>query len=271
MPELPEVETIKRQLNTKIKGEKIERVEVRLKKFVKYPLVKFKKLVTGAEIKNVTRRAKLLIIELSNNYYLIIHLKLTGQLIFNGQENKHTHLIYYFRDGGYLIHNDLRQFGFVKVISKKELSDFFEKEKFGPEPLDKKFTLDLFRKILDRRKKSKIKPLLMDPKFIAGIGNIYSDEILFHAKVLPWRKVETLKPIEIKRIYSEIKRILALAIKKRGSSNRDYFDTNGQKGNFVPSIKVYQRTGQSCDKCKTKVKRIKIGSRSAHYCPKCQK
>ncbi len=271
MPELPEVETIKRQLNLRIRGKKIKKVEVRLKKFIKYPLEKFKKLVTGTKIKNIERRAKLLVIELSNNYYLIIHLKLTGQLIFNGQANKHTHLIYYFIDGSCLIHNDLRQFGFVKVTPKEELNDFFEKEKFGPEPLSKEFTLKLFKELLNKRKKSKIKLLLMDPKFIAGIGNIYSDEILFYAKVLPLRKVETLKPIEVKRIYLEIKRVLTLAIKKKGSSNRDYFDANGQKGNFVPLIKVYQRENKPCFKCKSKVKRIKMGSRSAHFCSKCQK
>ncbi|MBU1291922.1 bifunctional DNA-formamidopyrimidine glycosylase/DNA-(apurinic or apyrimidinic site) lyase [Patescibacteria group bacterium] len=270
MPELPEVETIARQLNKRIKGKKIEKVEVHLVKLVKYSLEKFKKIVVGAEIKSVSRRAKLLIIELSSGYSLIIHLKLTGQLILNGEINKHTHLIYYFSDKSYLIHNDLRQFGFVKVIEKEKLEEYFEKEKFGPEPLDRKFTLSLFRKILDKRKNSKIKPLLMDPKFVAGIGNIYSDEILFHAIVLPIRIIKTLKSAEIKKIYQEIKRILKLAIEKKGSSNRDYFDAYGQKGNFVPLIKVYQRQGKLCFKCRTKIKRIKIGARSAHFCPKCQ-
>ena len=270
MPELPEVETITRQLNKRIKGKKIKKVEVRLVKLVKYPLIKFKKLVVGAKIKSVSRRAKLLIIELSNNYSLVIHLKLTGQLILNGEINKHTHLIYYFTDGSCLIHNDLRQFGFVKVVAKKELADFFEKEKFGPEPLDKKFTLNLFKELLNKRKNSKIKSLLMDPKFVAGIGNIYSDEILFYAGVLPTRSASSLGPIEIKKIYQEIKRILVLAIKKRGSSNKDYFDAYGQKGNFVPLIKVYQRQGELCRRCRTKIRRIKIGSRSAHFCPKCQ-
>jgi len=271
MPELPEVETIKRQLNRKIKGKKIKDVQVNLPKIVKYPLNKFKKIVKGAEIRNISRRAKLILIELSNNYFLITHLKLTGQLIFNGAPNKYTHLIYYFTDKSYLIYNDLRQFGFIKLISKKELTDYFDKEKFGPEPLTKEFTLKLFKELLNKRKKSKIKILLMDPKFIAGIGNIYSDEILFSAGVLPFRKVETLNFLEIKKIYQEIKRILILAIKKKGSSNKDYFDALGQKGSFGPLQKVYQKEGQPCFKCKTKIKRIKMGGRSAHFCPKCQK
>ena len=271
MPELPEVETIKRQLNRKIKGKKIKGVEVNLSKLVKYPLKKFKNLIKGARINNITRRAKLLVVELSNNYYLIIHLKLSGQLIFNGQISKHTHLVYYFTKKDILIHNDVRQFGFVKVVPKDKLTDFFVNQGFGPEPLLKKFSLELFKEILFKRKKSKIKLLLMDQKFIAGIGNIYSDEILFFAGVSPLRRVETLKNLEIKKIFEGIKKILAEAVKKRGSSNRDYFDAYGKKGNYVPLLKVYKRGGKSCFSCKSKIKRIKMGSRSAHFCPKCQK
>lgn len=271
MPELPEVETIKRQLNRRIKGKKIKAVEVRLRKFVKYPLKEFKQIVEGAVITNVSRRAKLLIIELSNGYCLITHLKLTGQLILDGQPSKHTHLIYYFTDNSQLIHNDLRQFGFVKIVPKKELTDFLKKEKFGPEPLSKKFTFNLFKQILEKRKGAKIKPLLMDQSFVAGIGNLYADEILFLAKVLPTRKAKTLKPVEIKGIYQGIKKILPLAIKKHGSSNRDYVDAAGKKGNYASFQKVYQRENQACFKCKTKIERIKMGSRSAHFCPQCQK
>ena len=277
MPELPEVETIKRQLNKKIKGKKIKNAEIRLKKLVKYPLDKFRKLIKGAVIKNVGRRAKLLIFELSNNYCLITHLKLTGQLIYQRTRNneqrttKHTHLIYHFTDGSRLIHNDLRQFGFVKVVFKKDLIDFLAKEKYGPEPLTKEFSLDLFRELLKKRPNSKIKPLLMDQTFIAGIGNLYSDEILFFARVLPIRRANTLKPAEVKRIYQGIKEILPTAISRRGSSSNDYVDAEGKEGDYFPLVKVYQRENKPCYFCRTKIKRIKIGSRSAHFCPKCQK
>jgi len=151
MPELPEVETIKRQLNRKIKGKRIKKVEVRLKKLVRHSLKKFKKIVEGAKIIKVSRRAKLLIIEISGGYCLVIHLKLTGQLIYQRTGNneqgagKHTHIIYTFTDGSQLLHNDLRQFGYVKVVPKKELADFLTKERFGPEPLEKSFILNLFR------------------------------------------------------------------------------------------------------------------------------
>lgn len=271
MPELPEVETIRRQLNKKIKGKKIKAVDVRLLKFVKYPLVKFKKLVAGATITNISRRAKLLIIELSNGYCLVIHLKLSGQLIYQGEPNKHTHLVYYFADGTHLIHNDLRQFGFVKVVPQKELADFLNREKFGPEPLTKEFTLKVFQELLDKRKGAKIKPLLMDQTWLAGIGNVYSDEILFFAKVLPFRKAGTLKPAEIRRIYQGIREILPLAISRRGTSADQYLDTAGQKGGYLPLVKVYGRQGQPCYICGAKIKRLKIAGRSAHFCPKCQK
>jgi len=271
MPELPEVETIKRQLNKKIKGKKIESVKVNLPKLVRYPLVKFKKLVKGAVIENVSRRAKLLIIELSNGYILVIHLKLTGQLIFNGEINKHTHLVYYFADGSYLVHNDLRQFGFVKVVLKNELDNFFKKEKFGPEPLSREFTLKVFKKHLEKRKRSKIKPLLMDQAFVSGIGNLYADEILFQARVRPNRIVSSLKSLEIERIYGAILKILSLAISRGGSSTDTYRDAEGKKGNYLSLIKVYQRGGDPCFVCRSKIKRIKMGSRSAHFCPKCQK
>jgi len=271
MPELPEVETIKRQLNRKIKGKKIKNVKVNLPKLVKYPLEKFKKIIKGARINSISRRAKLLIVELSNDYYLIIHLKLSGQIIFNGEINKHTHLIYYFTDGGILLHNDVRQFGFVKVVFKDELPDFLVNQKLGPEPLSSKFNLELFKELLLKRKNSKIKLLLMDQKFISGIGNIYSDEILFFAKVSPLRIVKTLKDKEIKKIFQGIKEILKLAVKKKGTSNRDYFDAYGKKGNYLPFIKVYQRKGKPCFLCKSTIIRVKMGSRSVHFCPHCQK
>lgn len=271
MPELPEVETIKKQLNKKVKGKEIKKVKVNLPKMVKYPLAEFKKIVERAEINNISRRAKLLIIELSNGYNLLIHLKMTGQLIFNGEENKHTHLIYYFKDGSYLLHNDLRQFGFVKLVDESGLKEYLAKQNYGLEPLSKEFTLSLFKELLAKRKKSKIKPLLMDQRFIAGIGNLYADEILFYAGVRPTRRAGKLTQAEIKKIYQQIKNVLKLGIRKKGSSAENYLDSNGQKGNFVPLIRVYQKTGQPCKKCGAKIKRIKIGQRSAHYCPKCQK
>ena len=271
MPEMPEVETIRKQLGRALKGKKIERVLVSLPKMVKAPLGKFKKTVEGAKIEGVERRAKLLLIKLSGGNFLIIHLKLSGQLIFNGEVGKHSHIVYYFTDGNHLVHNDLRKFGFVKLVSEKELEKFFDKMNFGPEPLSKNFSFGLFKKRIEKRKKSVIKTLLMNQSFISGIGNIYACEILFSAKILPDRKIGTLKDREVKAVYEAIKNILSLALKKKGASDRDYVDVYGRKGGYMPSAKVYQREGKDCFVCGTKIKRVKMGGRSSYFCPRCQR
>lgn len=241
MPELPEVETIKRQLAQKIIG---------------------KKLNSGEVIKRVRRRAKILIIDLDDNSSLIFHLKLTGQLIFDGQPSKHTRKVFNFKDGHRLIFNNVRKFGWwkrVKDIKKIE-------EEFGPEPLTLSFKT--FKKLLLKRSRSKIKPLLMNQKFIAGIGNIYSDEILFEAKIHPERLVKNLKPNEIESIFKAIKKILKAAIKHQGSSLRNYLNAYGQKGSYGQYHQAYHQI--NCSRCKTKIKKIKLAGRSAHFCPKCQ-
>ena len=276
MPELPEVETIKVQLQKLIVGKKIKKVKISLPKMVKLPLDKFRKIIVGATIKNVNRRAKILIFELSNGWSLLIHLKLSGRLIFRkkGEELqpediKWNHLIYYFSDDSRLFHNDLRQFGYVKLVKSGELLDFFKKEKLGPEPLEKNFSFDEFLAILKKKPKAKIKQFLMDQKNIAGIGNIYSDEILFFARVHPLRKVRELKSSEIKKVFEGIRKILLEAIRFGGSSVRDFVDALGKEGGYVPKLKVYGREEEKCSRCGAIIKRIKIGSRSAHFCPKC--
>ena len=153
MPELPEVETIRKQLNRALEGKKIKSIDVKLPKLIKHPLKDFRKSICGASIKKATRRGKIIIIELSNGLFLAIHLKLSGQLIClsagaEAKAGRHTHIIYNFSDGSRLFHNDLRQFGYVKLFSKKDLNEFLTKENLGPEPLDKKFTFRLFKEQL---------------------------------------------------------------------------------------------------------------------------
>lgn len=278
MPELPEVETIRSQLKKLIVGKKIKKVQVSLPKMVKLPLAEFKKNVVGAKINCVARRAKILIFELSNGWSILIHLKLSGRLIFRKkgeklrtEDTKWNHLIYEFSDGSRIFHNDLRQFGYVKLVKTDELNDFFKKEKLGPEPLEKDFTIDDFAAVLKKRPKAKIKQFLMNPSNIAGIGNIYSDEILFFAHIHPLRRVQDLRSEEIREIFNGIKKILPEAMRFRGSSDNDYLDARGQEGDYVPHLKVYGREGEKCKKCSGTVQRLKIGGRSAHFCPKCQK
>jgi formamidopyrimidine-DNA glycosylase len=242
MPELPEVETIRRQLAGKIIG----------------------KILEGKKIVKVRRRAKVLMLDFADGSSLAFHLKLTGQLIFNGQPSRHTRKVFNFDDGSRLIFNDARKFGWVKELKETKTLE----GKFGPEAPDIK--LGIFSARLARRPNAKIKTLLMDQKFIAGIGNIYSDEILFAAKVRPFRRVKTLSEKEIKNIFQNTKKILKKAIEHHGSSVESYIDACGKKGDFVKYHKVYQREGKKCGRCGGIIKRIKIGGRSAHFCGKCQ-
>jgi formamidopyrimidine-DNA glycosylase len=243
MPELPEVETIRRQLQEKIVGKKLK----------------------GRKIVRVRRRAKVLIIDFADGRSLAFHLKLTGQLIFNGQPSRYTRKVFNFDDGTTLIFNDLRKFGWVKELEETKTLE----SQFGPEAL----ALDIktFKNILAKRPKTKIKPLLIDQKLIAGIGNIYSDEILFASRVCPFRLAKNLKEKEIKEILKNIKKILIKAIKYHGSSVDDYLDAQGKKGSYLKYHKVYGREGKKCFRCPGIVKRLKINGRSAHFCEKCQK
>ncbi|MBI2042518.1 MAG: DNA-formamidopyrimidine glycosylase [Candidatus Nealsonbacteria bacterium] len=242
MPELPEVETIRRQLAGKIIGKKLE----------------------GKKITGVRRRAKVLMIDFSDGSSLIFHFKLTGQLIFNGEPSKHTRHIFKFGDGSRLIFNDARKFGWWKELKNTQDLEM----SFGPEALE--ISGKEFQSRLQKRPNAKIKPLLMDQKFIAGIGNIYSDEILFAAKVHPLRRVKTLNDKEIKLIHQNIKKILTRAIQRRGTTEQSYRDAYGRAGEYAKHLEVYRREGEKCYRCGGKIKRLKIRGRSAHYCPNCQ-
>lgn len=221
------------------------------------------KKLNGKKITAVRRRAKILIIDFSDGQGLIFHLKLTGQLIFNGKPIKYTRKIFKLNDGSRLIFNDARKFGWWRKVKDTKS---IEKE-FGPEALEIK--LDTFKGLLKKRPNTRIKALLIDQKVIAGIGNIYSDEILFAAKVRPLRRSKTLTNKEIKNIFQNTKEILKKAIQYQGSSVEYYLDACGEKGNYVKYHKVYHKN--KCSFCGAKIKRVKINGRSAHYCPVCQK
>ncbi len=288
MPELPEVETVRSQLATVITKKKIKDINIRMSKLIKSPLAQFKRVVIGSEIRTVKRRAKILIIELKNAHSILVHLKMTGQLIFKSKNkitggghpikdgtkdlpNKYSHIFFVFTDGTKLFFNDLRQFGYMKLVKTNELPAVFEKLKFGPEPMNKEFTYQVFEKLLNNKKNSKIKPLLMDQTFISGIGNIYAIESCFAAGIKPTRRVGTLTKIEKKKLYQNLMRILKLAVKKQGTSAKNYVDAYGQPGKYVPFLKIYGRKGEPCLKCKTIIKSIHLGGRGTTFCPQCQK
>jgi formamidopyrimidine-DNA glycosylase len=286
MPELPEVETIKRELAKILQGKIISEVEILWPKTVSpTTVINFTKIVTGKKIINLERRAKMLIIHLNNKVSLIIHLKMTGQLIFVPKSGKiisgghptnniqtpgrHTRLIFNFKDGSKLYFNDLRKFGWVKILDEK-LKKYIDTE-VGIEPLSKTFATANLKKILERYPNRTVKQVLLDQHLIAGIGNIYADESAFLSKVLPMRKINTLTEKEITDLHKNIINVLKLSIQKKGTSSKNYVRSNGQKGGFVPYLMVYGRKGETCKRCGTKIIKIKHAGRGTHYCPKCQK
>lgn len=278
MPELPEVETIKNQLNRLIVGKKITDVSVSLPKLIKTSHSSFKKNIRGTRIEKICRRAKIFIFKLKNEFSLVVHLKMTGQLIFAQNEkelekkrNKYTHLIFKFSDSSFLLFNDLRQFGYLKLVPQKMVSEVINEPALGPEPLERVFTIKKFEEILKTRPERKIKQFLMDPYLIAGIGNIYSDEILFLSHVRPTRRVKTLSKKEKELIFKNIKKVLKEAIRDRGTSASDYVDAQGKEGGYDKKLRVYGKKKGKCPKCGGDIKHIKIAGRTAHFCPSCQK
>lgn len=267
MPELPEVETIKRELEKALLGKKITKVSVINPKVIKEPSSeKFKKELEGQTIKNILRKAKLLILELSNGRSLVVHLKMTGQLVYPGKEGKEARVVFALSDGKNLDFNDRRLFAELRVV------DDWNKLKFiqglGPEPFD--ISADKFSALL-KTKKTKIKPLLMDQTFISGVGNLYANEALFRAGINPARPANSLSDKEKKLLFEELKATLKEAIQHKGSSIDQYVQLSGKPGDYVKYHKVYDREDEPCLKCKTPVKRISLGGRGTYFCPHCQK
>ncbi len=288
MPELPEVETIKKGLEKNIIAKIIIDFDCDWPKAINYPLKKYKEQIKGLKIEDVRRRAKMIILDLSKSWNILIHLKLTGQLVYSNQKkcligghpikegydclpNRFTHAIFTFKDKSHLYFNDVRKFGWLRLLNDQELENELQKLKLGPEPLSKEFTLEYFRQALKNKPKSKIKQFLMDLQNVVGIGNIYSDEICFFAKVRPARLVKTLTKKEVNLIYKGIKKILNDSIKAQGTTFSNYRNVNGDAGAYSDKLKVYGRYGENCKVCQAKIKKIKIGGRTSSFCPKCQK
>jgi len=274
MPELPEVETIRQQLLKEIVGKKIKELTINDSQIINLPPEKFQALLTGVKIKDIRRRAKLLIFDFNNDYSLIVHLKLTGRFIYfkNNQKIKDkAHLIFIFQDKTKLLYQDIRKFGYLKLVPTNLAQDIIKAHNFGPEVLDKDFTLERFEKVIRQKPKAKIKPLLMDQSILAGIGNVYSQEACFRAGINPQRTVKSLSKEDVKRLYQALKKVVVLALKKRGSSVDTYLDIYGKRGDFEPLLKVYGRENKPCFNCGAKIKRIKMNGRSTYFCPKCQK
>ena len=293
MPELPEVETIKNDLKKRILRKKITGVEVRGGKVVGNKPADFTKILKGNSFHAIDRIGKLLIFELADRKnFLLIHLKMTGQLIYCGKgeiiagghetdgdkakipgvgdklPGKHTHLIFSFANGARLFFNDLRKFGYAKIVNGKGLEKI--KGEYGIEPLTKEFTLAAFRKVLEG-KNAPVKAILLNQNLIAGIGNIYADEALFKARIRPSRRARSLSDKETEALFKAINNIIKKAIKYRGTTFSNYVDASGRKGNFTKLLKVYHREGDKCKRCRGVIKKARIAGRGTRFCEKCQK
>jgi len=290
MPELPEVETVRRDLDAAVVNKKIKVVEILSPKTIKNSPADFSHFLSDSKFLGVDRIGKLLIFNLADKkHFLLIHLKMTGQLIYrdgkkvvagghsltgkNGAlggelPRKATRFYLELADKSKLFFNDQRNFGYAKIVDTIELEKI--KAKYGIEPLQANFTLKSFANIFATRNKN-VKALLLDQSLIAGIGNIYADEVLFASGILPQRIAKSLTPAEIKKLFASIKTIIAKAIKQRGTTFSDYIDAHGHRGGFSGFLQVYGRAKEQCYKCGTILKKAKIAGRGTVYCEKCQK
>lgn len=288
MPELPEVETIRRGLEKKILGREIASIEVRAKKLFQGET----KEILGSKVLAVLRHAKMIEIDLSNKKALLIHLKMTGQLVFDEKAgdkskrlagghpsddwvadlpNKFTHVIFNFKDGSVLYFNDLRKFGYIKVFDQDQIKNSKEVKNLGPDPFTKELNEEYLMRIVSHRPKIKIKQIIMDQTVIAGIGNIYADESLFCAGISPLRLAKDVKRTELTKLIECVRKVLKMGLEYGGSSENTYVDVEGKKGQMQNHFQVYRKTGQNCPHDCGKVKRVVVGGRGTHFCPVCQK
>lgn len=291
MPELPEVQTTVDGLNKKVLKRTFIDVWSDWEKLVKKPkdFKQFKKEVKNKKIIKIWRRAKNVIFDLSEGYSMLIHQKMTGHLLvgkwkvksgkwkptedgpLNDPYNRFLHIIFHLDNKEMLALSDSRKFAKIELWKKSELLNSEGFKKIGPEPLDKNFTFEKFKKIIQAKKSGRVKQIIMNPEIIAGIGNIYASEALWESKIYPEKNVAKLTEKELKLLYAAIRKVLSLAVKLGGESFSDYRKPDGTKGNFDTERKVYKREMQKCHRCGMKIKRIHFGGRSAFFCPTCQK
>lgn len=284
MPELPEVETIRLQLSEKIVGLKLVNFEFDTPKIFSGE----KKSLLGKKILGLRRFAKVLVIDLEDDKSILIHLKMTGQLIYQKGAirvagghpvpplnlpvpNKTTHAIFTFNNGAKLYFNDLRKFGWVKLVDTGGLEIRELEREFSIEPLSSKFTLDYFSEKLQKYKNRPVKLAIMDQSLAPGVGNIYASEALFLAKLNPNRKVSSLTYQEIKQLYSGIKKALTTGLKYGGASAAAYVKPDSTLGVYLKYAAVYNREGEKCKRCGAQISKEKIGQRGTYFCPSCQK
>lgn len=289
MPELPEVETVRIGLSAFLPGREVIRVEHNWGKSFPNAKDDVEQFLIGAKVVTVARRAKVLLIELDTKYTLVVHLKMTGQLVFRAKTGEHfgaghptdsligelpdrsTRVTITFTDDSKLFFNDQRKFGWMRLLPTAEVPqiDFFMK--VGPEPLSADFTWERFKERLQRRPNTNIKAALLDQTVIAGVGNIYADESLWGAKLHPQALVKQLTDVQFKALHKALVAVLQLAIEKGGSTDRNYVNAEGKRGSYLTFASVFRREGQACPRCGTTIIKTRVAGRGTHLCPQCQK
>ena len=272
MPELPEVETVRRGLEKLILGKKISNIDIRYPKMIKTDLPEFQKEMPGQVIQSMGRRGKYLLFYLSDKV-LISHLRMEGKYFYYPDqvpERKHAHVLIHFEDGGTLVYEDVRKFGTMELLAPKLLEAYFVTKKLGPEPTEQDFDLARLKLALKKSKKP-IKSHLLDQTLVAGLGNIYVDEVLWRAKVHPSRHSNSLTAQEARKVHDETIKVLGQAVEKGGSTIRSYTNAFGEDGTMQEFHQVYDKAGQACSRCGSMIEKIQLGGRGTHFCPKCQR
>lgn len=285
MPELPEVETLRRRLDQHLVGRTIAAVDVHLPKIIRPTAGLPPDAVAGRTVLAVRRRAKTMIWDLTDGLAVVLHLKLSGQLALDEADGrrpvvgghpvpkydaplpqKATHVVFHLTDGARVFFTDIRQFGYVRFLTAEQVNDHLAALALGPEPLDDSFTWAAFQPLLARRPKSFLKPLLLDQSFVSGLGNIYADEALHLARLHPLRRAGDLSRPEQKRLHAAIRDVLHLAVTEGVA---DFEDAAALETRGFP--RVHGRAGRACHGCGRAIVRIRVGTRSTYFCPRCQK
>ena len=272
MPELPEVETVRRGLEKLILGKKIASLDIRYPKMIKTDLDQFQKELPDQVVKSMGRRGKYLLFYLTDKV-LISHLRMEGKYFYYPDqvpERKHAHVFIHFEDGGTLVYEDVRKFGTMELLAPELLDAYFVSKKLGPEPTEQDFDLEIFRGALKKSKKP-IKSHLLDQTLVAGLGNIYVDEVLWRAKVHPSRTSNSLSAQEARKVHDQTIEVLGQAVEKGGSTIRTYTNAFGEDGTMQDFHQVYDKTGEACSRCGFIIEKIQLGGRGTHFCPKCQR
>lgn len=288
MPELPEVETVRKGLEALIVGKTVRSIKFDWPKSFPNSESDVSEFLIGADIVSVNRRAKVLIVGLSSEYSLVVHLKMTGQLVFRGEQNfgaghpndslvgslpdRSTRVSLAFSDGSHLFFNDQRKFGWMRLLPTIEVPNIDFMRKVGPEPLSDDFTAGIFIERVRRRANTTIKAAVLDQTVLAGIGNIYADEGLWGARIHPAERVRDVTDAKLKILWKELRFVLALSIEKGGSTDRNYVDAEGKKGSYLTFARVFRREGLPCPRHPgVAIIKTRVAGRGTHLCPKCQR